>query len=77
LGESRIAICFGFTMKKNKTKPDTVESDLRKKFPENSWKKLHKQMILYGREYLTAKKIPATQGEAWDELKKYCDEKQS
>lgn len=72
---SRIAISFGFTLKKNKTKPDDVECDLRKKFPENSWKKLHKQMILYGREYLTAKKIPATQGAAWDELKKFCDEK--
>ncbi len=67
---SRIAICFGFTDIQNKSKPDAVESDLRKKFPEHSWKKLHKQMILYGREYLTARKIPATQGDSWDDLEK-------
>lgn len=72
---SRIAICFGFTLAKNKSKPDAVENDLRKKFPKESWRKLHKQIILYGRNYLTARKIPATQGEAWDELAKNCEEK--
>ena len=32
-------------------------------------------MILYGREYLTARRIPNTQGEAWDELEKNSREK--
>jgi len=70
---ARIAICFGFTTEKNKLKADVIESHLRTVFPEKTWKKLHKQMILYGREYLTARKIPSTQGEAWDDLEKQCD----
>lgn len=33
-----------------------TESDLKAIFPENQWKKIHLQMIWYGRTYCTAKK---------------------
>ena len=32
-----------------------TERDLKKIFPENSWNKLHLQIIFYGREYCTAR----------------------
>tara|TARA_B100001057_G_scaffold131976_1_gene131233 strand:+ start:8499 stop:9152 length:654 start_codon:yes stop_codon:yes gene_type:complete len=48
----RLAQRWGLTNGKNVTK---TEEDLKKIFPEDSWNKLHLQIIFWGREYCTAK----------------------
>lgn len=64
---SRVMCAFGFS--KN-TNPNKIEEDLRKKFPKEHWKPLHKQIILYGRNYLPARDIPRTQKQTWENLEK-------
>ena len=39
---------------------EQTEADLKKLFPEDSWNKLHIQMILYGREHCTARGCDGT-----------------
>jgi endonuclease-3 len=48
----RLAQRWGLTNGKNVVQ---TENDLKKKFPEKSWNKLHLQMIYYGREYCKAR----------------------
>ena len=36
------------------------EKDLKKLFPKNSWKKLHLQIIFYGRSHCTARVCDGT-----------------
>lgn len=48
----RLAQRWGLTSGKNVVE---TEKDLKKIFPEESWNKLHIQIILYGREYCTAR----------------------
>tara|TARA_Y100001970_G_scaffold293332_1_gene439461 strand:+ start:23435 stop:24088 length:654 start_codon:yes stop_codon:yes gene_type:complete len=48
----RLAQRWGLTSGINVTK---TETDLKKIFPETSWKKLHLQMIYYGRDFCTAR----------------------
>ena len=40
----------------DKKTPNAIEKDLQKIFPQKLWKKLHLQMIYFGRTYCTAKK---------------------
>jgi endonuclease-3 len=65
---ARVAIAFGFTQQTNKLKADEIEQDLRQVFPQEIWNMLHLQMILYGRNFLPARKNPYTKDEAWGEL---------
>ena len=39
---------------------EQVERDLKKLFPQDSWNKLHLQIIFYGREYCTARGCDGT-----------------
>ena len=48
----RLAQIWGLTSGKNVTQ---TEKDLKKLFPEESWNKLHLQIIFYGREYCQAR----------------------
>ena len=48
----RLAQRWGLTNGKNVTQ---TEIDIKKLFPENSWNKLHLQIIFYGREYCKAR----------------------
>ena len=48
----RLAQRWGLTNGKNVIQ---TEADLKKLFPENSWNKLHLQIIFYGREYCKAR----------------------
>ena len=48
----RLAQRWGLTNGKNVVQ---TEKDLKKLFPENSWNKLHLQIIYYGREFCTAR----------------------
>ena len=48
----RLAQRWGLTNGKNVIQ---TEIDIKKLFPENSWNKLHLQMIFYGREYCKAR----------------------
>lgn len=49
----RLAARWGLSSGKN---VQTTEHDLKKLFPENTWNKLHLQIIYFGREYCPAKK---------------------
>lgn len=69
---SRVAQSFGFTKTRN---ADQVESDLQKLFPKESWNTLHLQIILYGRNYLTARNIPESPEKAWEDLNTFCAQK--
>lgn len=48
----RLAQRWGLSSGKNVV---TTEADLKKVFPQDSWSKLHLQMIYYGREYCKAR----------------------
>ena len=48
----RLAQRWGLTSGKNVTQ---TERDLKRLFPEDSWNRLHLQIIFYGREYCTAR----------------------
>ena len=48
----RLAQRWGLTNGKNVKQ---TEADLKKLFPEESWNKLHLQIIFYGREYCSAR----------------------
>ena len=48
----RLAQRWGLTSGKNVVQ---TEADLKKLFPEESWNKLHLQIIFYGREFCTAR----------------------
>jgi endonuclease III len=48
----RLAHRWGLTSGKNVVQ---TEKDLKKLFPENTWNKLHLQMIYFGREYCPAR----------------------
>ena len=48
----RLAQRWGLTNGKNVIQ---TEADLKKLFPENSWNKLHLQIIFYGRQYCQAR----------------------
>lgn len=61
----RIAKAFGFT---NNDNPDKVEQDLQKIFPKEEWLDLHLRIILYGRNFLTARNIPDSIRDAWRDL---------
>ena len=45
-----------------------TEKDLKRLFPEDSWNKLHLQIIYYGREYCTARACDGTKCEMCREL---------
>lgn len=62
---ARVAKSFGFT---NHSNPNKIEQDLQNLFPKEEWNALHLRIILYGRQYLTAKKIPPTPKKAWEDL---------
>jgi endonuclease-3 len=53
----RLAQRWGLTNGKNVKQ---TETDLKKLFPENSWNKLHLQIIFYGREYCSARGCDGT-----------------
>lgn len=53
----RLAQRWGLTSGKNVAQ---TEADLKKLFPEESWNKLHLQIIFYGREYCTARGCDGT-----------------
>lgn len=48
----RLAYRWGLTNGKN---VETTEKDLKRLFPEESWNKLHLQIIFFGREYCKAR----------------------
>lgn len=48
----RLAQAWGLTSGKN---VEQTEKDLKRLFPEESWNKLHLQIIFYGRQYCTAR----------------------
>lgn len=48
----RLAIRWGLSSGKN---VETTEKDLKKRFPEYLWNKLHLQIIFFGREYCPAR----------------------
>jgi endonuclease-3 len=54
----RLAHRWGLSNGKN---VETTERDLKKLFPENTWDKIHLQMIFFGREYCPAR------GHRWEE----------
>lgn len=62
---ARVSKSFGFTTHSD---PNKIEADLQKLFPKEEWNDLHLRIILYGRKYLTAKKIPPTSQKAWEDL---------
>ncbi|CAM9536736.1 unnamed protein product [Chrysoparadoxa australica] len=49
----RLAVRFGFS--KEKSSVAEVEADLKALFPQDSWHRLHLQLIYFGREYCQAK----------------------
>jgi endonuclease-3 len=53
----RLAQRWGLTTGKNVKQ---TETDLKKLFPEDSWNKLHLQIIFYGREYCSARGCDGT-----------------
>ncbi|MEM7558774.1 MAG: endonuclease III [Planctomycetota bacterium] len=53
----RLAQRWGLTSGKNVAQ---TEADLKKLFPEESWNKLHLQIIFYGREFCTARGCDGT-----------------
>lgn len=53
----RLAQRWGLTSGKNVKQ---TETDLKKLFPEDSWNKLHLQIIFYGREYCSARGCDGT-----------------
>ena len=53
----RLAQRWGLTSGKNVKQ---TEADLKKIFPEESWNKLHLQIIFYGREFCTARGCDGT-----------------
>jgi len=53
----RLAQRWGLTNGKNVKQ---TEADLKKLFPEESWNKLHLQIIFYGREYCSARGCDGT-----------------
>lgn len=53
----RLAQRWGLTNGKNVVQ---TEKDLKRLFPEESWNKLHLQIIFYGREYCTARGCDGT-----------------
>lgn len=53
----RLAQRWGLTTGKNVTQ---TERDLKRLFPEESWNKLHLQIIFYGREHCTARGCDGT-----------------
>ena len=53
----RLAQRWGLTKGKNVVQ---TERDLKNVFPENSWNKLHLQIIFYGREFCTARGCDGT-----------------
>lgn len=53
----RLAQRWGLTSGKNVS---VTETDLKKLFPEESWHRLHLQIIYYGREYCTARGCDGT-----------------
>ena len=61
----RLAQRWGLTSGKNVAQ---TESDLKKLFPEESWNKLHLQIIFYGREYCTARGCDGTKCPMCQEL---------
>ncbi len=63
----RIAQSFGFTESNN---VDVIEKDLTEIFPKEQWLALHLRMISYGRKYLSARNIPETVEDAWNDLEK-------
>jgi endonuclease III len=67
---ARVAKAFGFTQETNS---DKIEADLRKCFPREWWYPLHLRMILYGRKYLPARKIPSSSKEALALLEGYAE----
>jgi endonuclease-3 len=54
----RLAQAWGLTSGKNVVQ---TEKDLKNLFPEDSWNKLHLQIIFYGREYCTARQCNGMQ----------------
>jgi endonuclease-3 len=56
----RLAHRWGLSDGKNVTQ---TERDLKKLFPEETWNKLHLQIIYYGREYCTARGCDGTRCE--------------
>lgn len=54
----RLAQRWGLTKGKN---VQMTEADCKKLFPEESWSKLHLQIIFYGREYCTARGCDGTE----------------
>lgn len=56
----RLAQRWGLTDGKNVVQ---TEADLKKLFPKESWNKLHIQIILYGREYCSARGCDGTKCE--------------
>ena len=61
----RLAQRWGLSSGKNVTQ---TEADLKKLFPEESWNKLHLQIIFYGREYCTARGCDGTKCPMCQEL---------
>jgi endonuclease-3 len=53
----RLAQRWGLSSGKN---VGQTEADLKRLFPEESWNKLHLQIIFYGREYCTARGCDGT-----------------
>lgn len=53
----RLAQRWGFTSGKNVRQ---TEADLKRLFPQESWNKLHLQIIYYGREHCTARACDGT-----------------
>ncbi len=64
---ARVTRAFGFT---SHSDPSKIEEDLQKLFPESEWLPLHLRIIVYGRNVLTARKIPHSPCEAFEELQK-------
>jgi len=64
---ARVARAFGFTTEKD---PSKIERDLQKIFPKEEWLPLHLRIILYGRNVVTARKIPQSPKEAFEELER-------
>lgn len=61
----RLAQRWGLTNGKNVVQ---TEADLKRLFPEDSWNKLHLQIIFYGREFCTARGCDGTKCELCCEL---------
>ena len=61
----RLAQRWGLSSGKNVVQ---TEKDLKKCFPEESWNKLHLQIIFYGREFCTARSCDGTKCDLCKEL---------